>query len=108
MGRPIIGITGELDAARWGDWLREAAILPVSYIRAVERAGGAPLIVPPVPPASVASFVEVVGGRVEERLARSPAREVGEAEHAHIRLDHERKRLDESARDHLVMALTPR
>ena len=64
MGRPIIGITGELDAARWGDWLREAAILPVSYIRAVERAGGAPLIVPPVPPASVAAFVEVVDGLV--------------------------------------------
>ena len=51
MGRPIIGITGELDAARWGDWLREAAILPVSYIRAVERAGGARSSVPPVPPA---------------------------------------------------------
>ena len=64
MGRPIIGITGELDAARWGDWLREAAILPVSYIRAVERAGGAPLIVPPVPPASVATFIEVVDGLV--------------------------------------------
>ena len=64
MGRPIIGITGELDAARWGDWLREAAILPVSYIRAVERAGGAPLIVPPVPPASVPAFVEVVDGLV--------------------------------------------
>ena len=64
MGRPIIGITGELDAARWGDWLREAAILPVSYIRAVERAGGAPLIVPPVPPASVASFAEAVDGLV--------------------------------------------
>jgi putative glutamine amidotransferase len=64
MGRPIIGITGELDAARWGDWVREAAILPVSYIRAVERAGGAPLIVPPVPPASVAAFTEVVDGLV--------------------------------------------
>jgi putative glutamine amidotransferase len=64
MGRPIIGITGELDAARWGDWLREAAILPVSYIRAVERAGGAPLIVPPVPPASVATFTEVLDGLV--------------------------------------------
>jgi gamma-glutamyl-gamma-aminobutyrate hydrolase PuuD len=64
MGRPIIGITGELDAARWGDWLREAAIVPVSYIRAVERAGGAPLIVPPVPSASVSAFVEVVGGLV--------------------------------------------
>ena len=48
MGRPIIGITSELDAARWGDWIREAAVSPVSYIRAVERAGGAPVILPPV------------------------------------------------------------
>jgi len=64
MGRPIIGITGELDAARWGDWIREAAVSPVSYIRAVERAGGAPVIVPPVPPPSVAAYIEAVDGLV--------------------------------------------
>ena len=39
MGRPIIGITGELEAARWGNWIREAVVSPVSYTRAVERAG---------------------------------------------------------------------
>ena len=64
MGRPIIGITSELDAARWGDWLREAAVSPVSYTRAVERAGGAPLIIPPVPPSSVAAFTGVLDGVV--------------------------------------------
>ncbi len=62
MGRPIIGITSELDAARWGDWIREAAVSPVSYSRAVERAGGAPAIVPPVPPASVAAYVTSPAG----------------------------------------------
>ncbi len=62
MGRPIIGITGELDAARWGDWIREAVVSPVSYTRAVERAGGAPVVIPPVPPDSVAAFVESFGG----------------------------------------------
>jgi gamma-glutamyl-gamma-aminobutyrate hydrolase PuuD len=62
MGRPIIGITSELDAARWGDWIREAAVSPVSYIRAVDRAGGAPVIVPPVPPASVAAYIEACDG----------------------------------------------
>ncbi len=46
MGRPIIGITGELDAARWGDWIREAVISPVSYTRTVERAGAAPVVLP--------------------------------------------------------------
>jgi putative glutamine amidotransferase len=64
MGRPIIGITGELDAARWGEWIREAAVSPVSYIRAVERAGGAPVIVPPVPPSSVAAYIESLDGLV--------------------------------------------
>ena len=64
MGRPIIGITSDLDAARWGDWVREAAISPVSYIRAVDRAGGAPLIVPPVPPASVAAYIATFDGLV--------------------------------------------
>src|ERR1700731_2157224 len=48
MGRPIIGITGELEAARWGNWIREAVVSPVSYTRAVERAGGTPVILPPV------------------------------------------------------------
>jgi gamma-glutamyl-gamma-aminobutyrate hydrolase PuuD len=62
MGRPIIGITSELDAARWGDWIREAAVSPVSYTRAVERAGGAPVIVPPVPPASVSAYAESCDG----------------------------------------------
>ena len=64
MGRPIIGITGELDAARWGDWLREAVISPASYIRAVDRSGGAPVVLPPVPLPSVAAFVESLDGLV--------------------------------------------
>jgi putative glutamine amidotransferase len=64
MGRPIIGISGELDAARWGDWIREAVISPVSYTRAVERAGGAPVVLPSVPPSSVAAFAGTLDGLV--------------------------------------------
>lgn len=64
MGRPIIGITSELDAARWGDWLREAVVSPVSYTRAVERAGGAPVVLPPVPPDSVSSLAAGLDGVV--------------------------------------------
>ena len=69
MGRPIIGITGELEATRWRNWIREAVVSPVSYTRAVERAGGAPLILPPVPSDSVSSLIAkidalvVAGGR---------------------------------------------
>jgi putative glutamine amidotransferase len=69
MGRPIIGITGELEAARWRNWIREAVVSPVSYTRAVERAGGAPVILPPVPSDSVPSLIAkidalvIAGGR---------------------------------------------
>ena len=69
MGRPIIGITGELEAARWRNWIREAVVSPVSYTRAVERAGGAPVILPPVPSSSVPSLIAnvdalvIAGGR---------------------------------------------
>jgi putative glutamine amidotransferase len=64
MGRPIIGITSELDAARWGDWIREAVISPVSYTRAVERAGAVPVVLPPVPPGSVRTLIAGLGGLV--------------------------------------------
>lgn len=62
--RPIIGVTSELDAARWGDWLREAVISPVSYTRAVEQAGGAPVVLPPVPPDAARSLVAGLNGLV--------------------------------------------
>jgi putative glutamine amidotransferase len=64
MGRPIIGITGELEAARWGNWIREAVVSPVSYTRAVERAGGAPVILPPVPSSSVPSLIAQIDALV--------------------------------------------
>jgi putative glutamine amidotransferase len=64
MGRPIIGITGELEAARWGNWIREALVSPVSYTRAVERAGGTPVILPPVPASSVPVLIAALNGLV--------------------------------------------
>jgi putative glutamine amidotransferase len=64
MGRPIIGITGELEAARWFDWVREAVVSPVTYVRAIERAGGAPGVIAPVPLESVAAFVDSFDGLV--------------------------------------------
>ncbi|MCD0449530.1 gamma-glutamyl-gamma-aminobutyrate hydrolase family protein [Actinocorallia sp. API 0066] len=47
MARPLIGVTTYQEAARWGVWVREAALLPVSYTRSVERAGGVPVLLPP-------------------------------------------------------------
>ncbi|MFC4053835.1 gamma-glutamyl-gamma-aminobutyrate hydrolase family protein [Actinomadura syzygii] len=44
---PLIGVTTYLEPARWGVWVREAALLPAPYVRAVERAGGVPVLLPP-------------------------------------------------------------
>jgi putative glutamine amidotransferase len=45
--RPIVGVTTYLTPARFGVWEEEAALIPESYVRAVEAAGGRPLLVPP-------------------------------------------------------------
>jgi gamma-glutamyl-gamma-aminobutyrate hydrolase PuuD len=81
-GRPIIGITGELDAARWGSWVREAVVSPVSYTRAVDRAGGVPVVLAPVPPSSVGPVIAAVHG-----LVFTGGRDVDPALYGHQRLD---------------------
>ncbi|MFC7108489.1 hypothetical protein ACFQQB_53655 [Nonomuraea rubra] len=51
MSRPLIGITAYFEAARWGDWVREAVLSPPSYAKAVGRAGARPWCCRPWPPA---------------------------------------------------------
>jgi len=46
--RPVIGITTYAEEATWGRWTEPAAFIPLAYVRAVERAGGRALLVPPV------------------------------------------------------------
>ena len=46
--RPLIGITSYALEARWAAWKLPAALIPLSYVESVQRAGGRPLIVPPV------------------------------------------------------------
>lgn len=60
--RPLIGITGHLEPARWGDWVREAVVSPASYARAVHQAGGVPLVLPPIPGDGVTDLVHGLGG----------------------------------------------
>lgn len=43
----MIGITSYAQAARWGAWDLPAALIPLMYVEAVERAGGRALVVPP-------------------------------------------------------------
>jgi gamma-glutamyl-gamma-aminobutyrate hydrolase PuuD len=43
----VIGITTYAQEASWGVWRLPAALIPLSYVEAVERAGGRPVLVPP-------------------------------------------------------------
>ncbi len=45
--RPVIGITAYAEEASWGVWTAPAALIPLSYVRSVEDAGGRALLVPP-------------------------------------------------------------
>jgi gamma-glutamyl-gamma-aminobutyrate hydrolase PuuD len=45
----LIGITTYVEPASWGHWNLEAALVPYDYVRAVERAGGRAVLVPPDP-----------------------------------------------------------
>jgi gamma-glutamyl-gamma-aminobutyrate hydrolase PuuD len=46
--RPVIGITAYAEpSVSWGAWELPAALVPLAYVNAIERAGGRPLLVPP-------------------------------------------------------------
>jgi len=46
--RPVIGISCYVEPARFTVWDMKAALLPFAYVDQVERAGGQPVILPPV------------------------------------------------------------
>jgi putative glutamine amidotransferase len=45
--RPVIGICSTLEKARWSVWELDAALLPMNYVQAVQRAGGLAVLLPP-------------------------------------------------------------
>jgi gamma-glutamyl-gamma-aminobutyrate hydrolase PuuD len=47
VAKPLIGITTYITSARFGVWEEETALVPAAYVRAIELAGGRPLLVPP-------------------------------------------------------------
>jgi putative glutamine amidotransferase len=49
MNRPVIGICTSLVEARWRLWEQRAALLPVDYMTAIQRAGGLAVMIPPDP-----------------------------------------------------------
>jgi putative glutamine amidotransferase len=49
VSRPVIGICTAVERARWSVWDQDAFLLARSYVRAIQRAGGLVLMVPPDP-----------------------------------------------------------
>jgi putative glutamine amidotransferase len=47
MARPVIGICGALEQARWGNWDSLVVLSPRTYSLSVQAAGGMALILPP-------------------------------------------------------------
>jgi putative glutamine amidotransferase len=47
VAKPVIGITAYVTQAKFGGWDLESVLVPTDYVRAVERAGGRALLVPP-------------------------------------------------------------
>ena len=61
--KPVVGITSYAEEVTWGAWTEVSALVPLSYVRAVERAGGRPLVVPPSED-SIAETLAVLDGIV--------------------------------------------
>jgi putative glutamine amidotransferase len=62
--RPLIGITTySQPEVSWGHWTVPSALVPLSYVTAVARAGGRPLLVPPVD-GGVGETLDVLDGIV--------------------------------------------
>src|SRR6187397_922833 len=45
--RPVIGITSYAQDASWGVWHLPAALVPLAYVDAIEKAGGRAVVIPP-------------------------------------------------------------
>jgi putative glutamine amidotransferase len=79
--RPLIGISTYREQSRWGVWDELADVLPASYARSVELAGGVPVLLPPGDAAGVASVVARLDGLVIAGGADVDPARYGEAPH---------------------------
>ncbi|GAA4487066.1 gamma-glutamyl-gamma-aminobutyrate hydrolase family protein [Microbacterium panaciterrae] len=74
---PVIGITTYRQEASWGSWRQvEADLLPSDYARSIERAGGIPVLLPPIadPDAAAAVLARLDGVLVAGGADVNPAR----------------------------------
>ncbi len=58
---PNIGVTCNVEDVRYGIWTEPAAMVPLTYVRAIARAGARPLLIAPTP-ADLADPTELLDG----------------------------------------------
>ena len=46
---PNVGVTCNMEVVKYGIWTEPAAMVPLTYVRAIARAGGRPLLIAPTP-----------------------------------------------------------
>ncbi|MDQ1513409.1 MAG: putative glutamine amidotransferase [Microbacteriaceae bacterium] len=103
---PLVGITASLEHADQDGWAERYGLVPETYLTAVERAGGVPVLLPPQPTGpSVGRVLDAVDALVISGGADVDPARYGAA--AHPRTDHPRPERDawESA---LVLAALDR
>lgn len=79
--RPLIGISTYRERARWGVWDEPADVLPASYARSIELAGGVPVLLPPGDAAGAAAVVARLDGLVIAGGADVDPARYGQAPH---------------------------
>ncbi len=62
MTPPLVALSTYVETARFGFWDEPADLVPHSYVSAVTRAGGQPLLLPPSPwgPVAVLAVVDAL------------------------------------------------
>jgi putative glutamine amidotransferase len=62
--RPLIGLSTYREQARWGVWDQPADLLPTRYADSIQRAGGVPVLLPPIEPTAATYAVGRLDGLV--------------------------------------------
>lgn len=73
--KPFIGITATLKEIDYDEQQVSCHLLPAFYTRAVSRAGGAPLLIPPGEDTAVNHYLDVLNGIIISGEAENPARD---------------------------------
>jgi putative glutamine amidotransferase len=77
----VVGITAYEEDTHWGPWHERAVLVPSTYVRAVERAGGAALVLP-VQSESLESLLERIDALVLSGGPDVDSGRYGESPHA--------------------------